>query len=187
MGLQFQLRIQEGKSIPTNQAKMKAFVALFALAAAVNAEADPAMIYSHAGVIPYASGVWAGHPWAGYTGIHGVHYGKRSADAEAKPYYGLYGAYGIPSAYGYGIPTVHYGKREAEAEAKPYYGLYGAYGVPAVSTYGYPAVYHYGKRSADAEAEAKPYYGLYGAYGVPAVSTYGYPGKKRTHISQNCG
>merc|ERR1712066_164946 len=116
--------------------------------------------------------------YTGYAGIHGIHYGKREAEAEAKPYYGLYGAYGaygIPSAYGYGIPTVHYGKREAEADAKPYYGLYGAYGVPAVSTYGYPAVYHYGKRSADAEAEAKPYYGLYGAYGVPAVSTYGYP------------
>jgi len=119
--------------------------------------------------------------YTGYTGIHGLHglhYGKRDADAEAKPYYGLYGAYGIPHAYGYGIPTVHYGKREAEADAKPYYGLYGAYGLPAVSTYGYPSVYHYGKRSADAEAEAKPYYGLYGAYGgygVPAVSTYGYP------------
>merc|ERR1711973_1043898 len=153
MGLQFQLRIQEGKSIPTNQAKMKTFVALFALAAAVNAEADPAMIYSHAGVIPYASGVWAGHPWAGYTGIHGVHYGKREAEADAKPYYGLYGAYGVPAVSTYGYPAVyHYGKRSADAEAKPYYGLYGAYGVPAVSTYGYPAVYHYGKRS----AEAKP-------------------------------
>merc|ERR1711963_777527 len=164
MGLQFQLRIQEGKSIPTNQAKMKAFVALFALAAAANAEADPAMIYSHAGVIPYASGVWAGHPWAGYTGIHGVHYGKRSADAEAKPYYGLYG--------GYGIPSVHYGKREAEAEAKPYYGIYGAYGIPSAYGYGIPTV-HYGKR--EAEAEAKPYYGLYGAYGLPSAYGYGIP------------
>merc|ERR550534_3062928 len=130
------------------------------------------MIYSHAGVIPYTSGVWAGHPWAGYTGIHSVHLGKRSAEAEAKPYYGLYGAYGIPHAYCYGIPTVHYGKREAEADAKPYYGLYGGYGVPAVSTYGYPSVYHYGKR--DADADAKPYYGLntlpylgYGGYSYP--------------------
>merc|ERR1719312_1863814 len=104
------------------------------------------MIYSHAGVIPYASGVWAGHPWAGYTGIDGVHYGKRSADAEAKPYYGLYGAYGgygVPAVSTYGYPSVyHYGKHSADAEAKPYYGLYGAYGVPAVSTYGYPSVYH---------------------------------------------
>jgi len=114
--------------------------------------------------------------YTGYTGLHGlhgIHYGKRDADAEAKPYYGLYGAYGIPHAYGYGIPTVHYGKREAEAEAKPYYGLYGAYGIPSAYGYGIPTV-HYGKR--EAEAEAKPYYGLYGAYGVPAVSTYGYPG-----------
>jgi len=113
--------------------------------------------------------------YTGYTGIHGIHglhYGKRDADAEAKPYYGLYGAYGIPHAYGYGIPTVHYGKREADAEAKPYYGLYGAYGIPHAYGYGIPTV-HYGKR--EAEADAKPYYGLYGAYGLPAVSTYGYP------------
>jgi len=111
--------------------------------------------------------------YTGYTGLHGlhgIHYGKRDADAEAKPYYGLYGAYGIPHAYGYGIPTVHYGKREADAEAKPYW--YGAYGIPRAYGYGIPTV-HYGKR--EAEADAKPYYGLYGAYGVPAVSTYGYP------------
>merc|ERR1711942_290366 len=108
--------------------------------------------------------------YTGYTGIHGIHglhYGKREADADAKPYYGLYGAYGLPAVSTYGYPSVyHYGKRsaDAEAEAKPYYGLYGAYGgygVPAVSTYGYPSVYHYGKR--DADADAKPYYGLYGA------------------------
>merc|ERR1711962_1949861 len=47
-------------------------------------------------------------------GYGGYLYGKRSAEAEAKPYYALgYGGLG----YGYG----YYGKRSAEAEAKPYY------------------------------------------------------------------
>jgi len=165
------------------------------------AEADPALVYagvpavvSTSGLVAHPDGAVtpdytpaqkiaaANHlaakgfapivPTIAYTGYTGIHYGKRDADAEAKPYYGLYGAYGIPSAYGYGIPTVHYGKREAEAEAKPYYGLYGAYGIPHAYGYGIPTV-HYGKR--EAEADAKPYYGLYGAYGVPAVSTYGIP------------
>merc|ERR1711992_63517 len=102
--------------------------------------------------------------------LHPVYhtYGKREADAEAKPYWG-YGGYGLPAAtLGYGYPSVYhtYGKREAEA--KPYYG-YG-YGLPATTLgYGYPSVYHtYGKR----EAEAKPYYG----YGLPATTYgYGYP------------
>merc|ERR1711994_83984 len=83
-----------------------------------------------------------------------VHYGKRSADAEAKPeadpylvYSGLHHGY---AGYGYGYAaypytTYHYGKREAEAEAKPYY--YGGYG------YGFPTTYHYGKRSAEAEPQ----------------------------------
>merc|ERR1711962_1630950 len=61
----------------------------------------------------YYGGLGYGH--GGYL------YGKRSAEAEAKPYYALgYGGLG----YGYG----YYGKRSAEAEAKPYYGVYG-YGV----------------------------------------------------------
>merc|ERR1719309_368413 len=52
---------------------------------------------------------------------HGYVYGKREAEAEAKPYYygGLYG-HGLGYYGGY-----VYGKREAEAEAKPYY--YGGY------------------------------------------------------------
>merc|ERR1711962_1568360 len=58
---------------------------------------------------------------------HGYVYGKREAEAEAKPYYygGLYG-HGLGYYGGYGHGYV-YGKREAEAEAKPYYygGLYG--------------------------------------------------------------
>merc|ERR1711862_556440 len=57
--------------------------------------------------------------YGGYLGGYGgygnsLYYGKRSAEAVAKPYY--FGG------YGYGG---YYGKRSAEAEAKPYYGLYG--------------------------------------------------------------
>merc|ERR1711990_1136126 len=71
------------------------------------AEADPALLYSHYG--------YAGYPYAysglyhGYAGYHAgypyaYHYGKRSADAEAEPeadaYYGYYG-YARPYGYGY--------------------------------------------------------------------------------------
>merc|ERR1711862_527787 len=94
--------------------------------------------------------------YGGYLGGYGgygnsLYYGKRSAEAVAKPYY--------LGGYGYGG---YYGKRSAEAEAKPYYGGYlGGYG-------GYGLGY-YGKRSA--EAEAKPYYGLYG-YGYGGLCAY---------------
>merc|ERR1712066_694796 len=75
---------------------------------------------------------------------HDLYYGKREAEAEAKPYY--YGGYGLGYAgyggYGYsGLGYAHhgyyYGKREAEADAKPYY--YGGYGG-----YGYSRPYSYG-------------------------------------------
>merc|ERR1711994_176615 len=127
-----------------------------------------------------------------------VHYGKRSAEAEAKPeadpylvYSGLHHGY---AGYGYGYAaypytTYHYGKREAEAEAKPYHygkrsaeaepqyfysGLHTPYLYGAGYTYGYPyaTTYHYGKR----EAEAEPYYygGYYGGYRAYRPYSYGY-------------
>jgi len=174
---------------------MKAFIALFALAAAAKAEADPALVYTtagHAGIIPY-SGVWgAGHPM--------IHYlGKRSADADA--WYGAYTGYGYPAAYGLGY-GLHYGKREAEADPALVYA-----GYPAVVSHSglvahpngavtpdytpsqklaaaqhltakaasWPYVYHYGKRSADADA----WYGAYTGYGLPAYTTgYHYLGKR---------
>merc|ERR1711992_339544 len=81
-----------------------------------------------------------------------VHYGKRSAeaeaDAEADAFYGYTGYTGAyhPAVYGYGSRVYGYGY--------PYAG------------YGY----HYGKRSADAEptadAEADAYYGYTGYTGV---------------------
>jgi len=123
--------------------------------AEADAEADPLVVHWDGAVTPdytpaqklAAAAHFAAKGWP-LVGYGGYLYGKRSADAEAKPYYALgYGGLG----YGYG----YYGKRSAEAEAKPYYALgYGGLG------YGYG---YYGKRSA--EAEAKPYYGVYG-YGV---------------------
>ena len=86
--------------------------------------------------VSYGHGLYGAH--------HGLYYGKREAEAEAKPYY--YGGYGLGYAgyggYGYsGLGYAHhgyyYGKREAEAEAKPYY--YGGYGG-----YGYSRPYSYG-------------------------------------------
>merc|ERR1711862_317185 len=67
-----------------------------------------------------------------YYGVgYGGYDGKRSAEAEAKPYYGGYlGGYGGYGGYGLG----YYGKRSAEAEAKPYYGLYG-YGYGGLCAY----------------------------------------------------
>merc|ERR1712113_423554 len=93
------------------------------------AEADPALLYSHYG--------YAGYPYA-YSG-------KRSADAEAEPEaeanpWLAYGYGYHPYAYGgyraYGYPYAHhgyyYGKRSADAEPKAdadaYYGVYG-YGL----------------------------------------------------------
>jgi len=133
------------------------------------AEADPALFYT-AGVVPAVhpvvstSGLVA-HPDGAVTPdytpaqkvaaaqhfaakgayalpLHPVYhtYGKREADAEAKPYWG-YGGYGLPATtLGYGYPSVYhtYGKREAEAEAKPYWG----YGLPTYGGYAYPGYYY---------------------------------------------
>merc|ERR1711868_216024 len=143
----------ELSAVPTSDKQtqtMKVFVLLCVVAAAM-ADADPYLVYS------------------GYGGLHhgyaGYRYGKREAEAEAKPYY--YGAYGYgglyrPYSYGYGFPSVyHYGKRSAEAEPQYFYsGLHTPYLYGAGYTYGYPyaSTFHYGKR----EAEAEPYY--YGGY-----------------------
>merc|ERR1712180_305963 len=122
------------------------------------AEADPLVVHWDGAVTPdytpaqklAAAAHFAAKGWP-LVGYGGYLYGKRSAEAEAKPYYALgYGGLG----YGYG----YYGKRSAEAEAKPYYAL--GYGNGLGLGYGYG---YLGKRSA--EAEAKPYYGVYG-YGV---------------------
>merc|ERR1712018_980959 len=98
----------------------------------------------------------AGHPGYGtsYVGrtVYGypsLHYGKRSADADADAHYGAYGygRYGYRAPYGYGYRRGYfYGKRSADAG--PHYGGYGySYGVPGGYThvsrpYGY---YGYGR------------------------------------------
>merc|ERR1712080_51335 len=118
------------------------------------AEADPYYGYGYGlGYAGHHLG-YAGHHlgYAGYRGYHGLgyygglrYYGKRSADAEADPYF-VYGGLGY-AGYGHGV--YGYG-----------HGLGLGYGL------GYGHRYVYGKRSADAEPEAKadPYL-VYGGLG----------------------
>merc|ERR1712214_75438 len=183
----------ELSAVPTSDKQtqtMKVFVLLCVVAAAM-ADADPYLVYSgygglHHGYAGYGYG-YSAYPYTTY------HYGKRSAEAEAKPeadpylvYSGLhhgYAGYGYGGlyrpysyGYGYGFPTTyHYGKRSAEAEPQYFYsGLHTPYLYGAGYTYGYPyaTTYHYGKR----EAEAEPYYygGYYGGYRAYRPYSYGY-------------
>merc|ERR1711915_1025611 len=116
--------------------------------AVADPKADPYLLYG--GYYGHGLGHYGyyGYPYGGY------YYGKRSAKAEADPWYGYYGhGYGL-GYYGYGLG--YYG------------GLYGHYG-------------YYGKRSAEAEpapaptaeAKADPYL-LYGGYYGHGLGHYGY-------------
>merc|ERR1712098_193833 len=119
-------------------------------------------------------------------GHHGLIYGKRSADAEADPYYGFgYAAVPFGSStgldpitqgldastqgyapfahYGYGHHGLIYGNRSADADA--YYGLIGYHGVPFGSSTGLDPI----TQGLDASTQGyAPYayghYGLHGAY-----------------------
>ena len=85
--------------------------------------------------------------------------GKRSADADADAYYGV---------YGYGVPHYGYGR---------YYGFPGVAGHPGFATsFEARSPQGIGKRSADAEADAdaEAHYGYYG-YGYNRAYGYGYP------------
>merc|ERR1711934_311859 len=137
------------------------------------AEADPALIYSSGYHYPtvysgLSHGVYNTHyttPYVyggihnyGYSGLYnhgiysGLHYGKRSADAEPKADAALiYSGLHYPSTYGYGLHN--YG----------YSGLY--------NHYGYSGIHTYGKREAEAEPW-RSYYGGYSGYG----RGYGYSG-----------
>merc|ERR1712088_804407 len=124
------------------------------------AEADPALVYSSGYHYPT---VHSGIHNYGYSGLYnhgiysGLHYGKRSADAEPKADAALiYSGLHYPSTYGYGLHNygysglynhgiysgIHtYGKREAEAEPwRSYYGGYSGYG----RGYGYSGYGGYG-------------------------------------------
>merc|ERR1712121_551254 len=102
------------------------------------------------GVAPYAYGHY------GY-GHHGLIYGKRSADAEADPYYG-FGYAAVPFGSSTGLDPITQGLDASTQGYAPFahYG-YGHHGLI------------YGKRSADADA----YYGLIGYHGVPFGSSTG--------------
>merc|ERR1711997_197141 len=110
---------------------MKAFIAIIAaLVAAVQAEADPAVLYANAyspyGHYGYGYGLGA---YAGYAGYGAGYYGLGA--------YGTYGA-GVKSApcvNSLNVPVPCARKRrdadaEAEAEADPAYLYAGAYGYP---------------------------------------------------------
>merc|ERR1712227_894791 len=143
----------ELSAVPTSDKQtqtMKVFVLLCVVAAAM-ADADPYLVYSgygglHHGYAGYGYG-YSAYPYTTY------HYGKRSAEAEAKPeadpylvYSGLHHGY-AGYGYTYGYPyasTFHYGKREAEAEPYYYGGYYGGYRAYRPYSYGYGRFGYYG-------------------------------------------
>merc|ERR1712062_285446 len=145
-----------------------------ALVAAVKAEADP--FYGYYGALPYAHGyAVAGVPFGSPSGLDPItqgldpvtqgalpvahYYGKRSADAEADPYYlGGYAVAGLPVGHPSGQDPITQGLDASTQGYLPY--AYGHLG------YGYLGHY-YGKRSADAEAD--PYY--LGGYAFPTLPT----------------
>merc|ERR1712126_743272 len=188
-------------SISLSQNNNMKFLLVVAVAAYVKAEADPAFVYSTAGVVPsvYTHGVLP------YAVHHPLVYAAPLAAGCQNDQGKL-----VPCAHG-ALPLVagvapaaaepeeaveSVEKREAEptaeadadaepeaganADADAYYGYYGyglrPYGYRAYG-YGYPYRYgYYGKRSADAEPEpeanADAYYGYYG-YGLRRYGYYG--------------
>merc|ERR1711874_843084 len=92
--------IQLGLQVQPNLINMKAFVALFALAASVAAESDPWYGYGY--------GYGLAHPYTLGYGCHNTYgapvpcAGRKKREAEAKPWLG----YGYPYAYGYAAPVV---------------------------------------------------------------------------------
>merc|ERR1712126_791447 len=184
-------------SISLSQNNNMKFLLVVAVAAYVKAEADPAFVYSTAGVVPsvYTHGVLP------YAVHHPLVYAAPLAAGCQNDQGKL-----VPCAHG-ALPLVAgvapaaaepEEAAEADAEADPeadpwllysgYHGYgYGHYApftysyAPhvyshAYSYYGLPHAYYYGKRSADAEpeadanADADAYYGYYG-YGL---RPYGY-------------
>merc|ERR1712198_690075 len=155
-----------------------------ALVAAVKAEADPLYGYYGAGVLPYAHGyahgvAYAGVPFGSSTGLDPItqgpdpvtqgalpvahYYGKRSADAEADPYYlGGYAhgvvAAAVPFGSSTGLDPITQGLDASTQGYAPY-----AYGLG----YGYAGHlgHYYGKRSAD------PYY--LGGYAALPYAAHG--------------
>merc|ERR1712224_399358 len=106
---------------------MKAFVALFALAATALAESEPWLGYGYGGY-----GVALASPCRNALGVPvPCALGKKKREAEAEPWLGLgYAGYGL--GYGHvvsachnawGAPVPCAGKKKREAEAEPWLGL----------------------------------------------------------------
>merc|ERR1711992_211686 len=179
-------------SLSLSQSNNMKFLLVLAVAAYVKAEADPAFVYSTAGVIQHVL------PYAAYPYVHAVPLAAGCTNNDGAV---------VPCAHGLVAPVVAAAAAapaaataEADAEADPeadpwlfYSGLYGhGYGYHGYapfaysyapytyshvySHYGLPYAY-YGKRSADAEpeadAEADPAL-LYSHYGYPYSCGYGY-------------
>merc|ERR1711962_1876656 len=114
--------------------------------------------YSHGYASPYNYGAYR-------------HFGKRSAEAEAKPeadadaYYNTLGYNGLGYA--------NYGYNGYRSYVAPAYTR--SFGYASPYTYNYGAYRHFGKRSADAEADADAYYSTLGYHGL-GYSNYGFNG-----------
>merc|ERR1712071_110307 len=144
---------------------MSKFLIASCLAMAATASADPGYLVGAPALLnAYPNWPGVSTPYSSSTCFGcrpALHYGKRSADAEAdaEPGYLAYG-YGYPRAYGYGLHA---------------HGLYahglGVAGHPGAATsFVARSPQGLGKRSADAE----PGYGLYGYgfHGVPLGLPY---------------
>merc|ERR1712233_52375 len=166
-------------SLSLSQSNNMKFLLVLAVAAYVKAEADPAFVYSTAGVLPHV------YPYAAYPYVHHALPLAAGCTNDA-------GAL-VPCAHGLVAPVL---AAEADPEADPwlYYSGLGYHGLGyhgyapfaysyapytyshAYAHYGLPYAY-YGKRSADAEpeadADADPAL-LYSTYGYPYSYGYGY-------------
>merc|ERR1712168_1741056 len=132
--------------------------------------------YGYNGFSSYAAPAYGyrsyGHGYASpynYGAYH--HFGKRSAEAEAKPEADADAYYNTPGYTGLGY--ANYGYNGYRSYATPAYTRSYRYAAPYAYNYG--AYHHFGKRSADAEAEADAYYNTLGYHGL-GYSNYGFNG-----------
>merc|ERR1711874_908109 len=153
-----------------SDSNMQTFLIASCLAvAALDApEADADAYYGHGAALVGPSGLSAAWPGAYGPGLQStcygcrpralLHYGKRSADADADAYYGLglYShGYGLGRVYGHGL--AYHGGHATSFVARSPQGL---------------SVHGIGKRSADADADAYCGLGLYG-HGYALGHLYG--------------
>merc|ERR1712168_139098 len=177
--------------ITTTINMMKSIFFVAALVAAALAEADADAYYNTLGYTglgysnygfngfrSYAAPAYGyrsyGHGYASpynYGAYH--HFGKRSAEAEAKPEADADAYYNTPGYTGLGY--ANYGYNGYRSYVAPAYTR--SYGYASPYAYNYGAYHHFGKRSADAEpeADADAYYSTLGYHGL-GYSNYGFNG-----------